>query len=85
MRDALVQIVLRLRDDVLKDREVNQNPLDGVGLRSLYPGSTDFSVPPVFPGVPLVGHLGYEQRGDTGSGLNMASTDSLCGYGSLPV
>lgn len=85
MRDALVQIVLRLRDDVLKDREVNQYPLDGVGLRSLYPGSTGFSMPEVLPGIPPVGHLGYEQRDDTGSGLNMASTDSLYGYRSLPV
>ncbi|KAL8108346.1 hypothetical protein AgCh_024710 [Apium graveolens] len=85
VRDALVQIVLRLRDDVLKDREVNQNPLDGVGLRSLYLGTTEFSVPADLPGVPPVGHSGYEQRGDTGSGLNMASTDSLYGYGSFPM
>ncbi|KAK1368983.1 KH domain-containing protein [Heracleum sosnowskyi] len=85
VRDALVQIVLRLRDDVLKDREVNQNPSDGVGLRSVYLGSADFSVPPVLPSVPPVGHLGYDQRGDTGSGLNMASTDNIYGYGSLPM
>ncbi|KAK1356797.1 hypothetical protein POM88_050053 [Heracleum sosnowskyi] len=81
VRDALVQIVLRLRDDVLKDREVNQNPSDGVGLRSLYPVSADFSVPPVLPSIPPVGHLDFEQRGDTGSGLNIASTDNNYGYG----
>ncbi|KAK1365272.1 hypothetical protein POM88_040833 [Heracleum sosnowskyi] len=57
VRDALIQIVLRLRDDVLKDREVNQNPSDGVGLHSLYPVSADFSVPPVLPSIPPVGHF----------------------------
>lgn len=85
MRDALVQIVLRLRDDVLRDREGNRNP-DGAGHGSLYPGSTSLSMPQVLPSIPPVGHAGYEQqRGDGGSGLSMLSSDSFYGYGSLPV
>ncbi|KAK1375498.1 RNA-binding KH domain-containing protein [Heracleum sosnowskyi] len=86
VRDALVQIVLRLRDDVLRDREGNRNPSDGVGLGSLYPGSASHSMPQVLPGIPPVSHTGYEQqRGDGGSGLNMLSSDSYYGYGSLPM
>ncbi|KAL8120779.1 hypothetical protein AgCh_017821 [Apium graveolens] len=34
-RDALVQIVLGLQNDVLRDKEGNRNPSDGVGLGSL--------------------------------------------------
>ncbi|KAL8113229.1 hypothetical protein AgCh_020522 [Apium graveolens] len=86
VRDALVQIVLRLRDDVLRDREGNRNPSDGVGHGSLYTGSVSHSVPRVLPGIPPVSHTGYEpQRGDGGSGLNMLSSDSFYGYGSLPM
>ncbi|WOG89673.1 hypothetical protein DCAR_0208911 [Daucus carota subsp. sativus] len=85
VRDALVQIVLRLRDDVLRDREGNRNP-DGAGHGSLYPGSTSLSMPQVLPSIPPVGHAGYEQqRGDGGSGLSMLSSDSFYGYGSLPM
>lgn len=86
MRDALVQIVLRLRDDVLQDREGSRNPSDGVGLGSLYPGSASHSMPQVLSGIPPVSHSGYEQqRGDGGSGLNMLPSDSFYGYGSLQV
>ncbi|XP_068656501.1 KH domain-containing protein At4g18375 [Aristolochia californica] len=87
VRDALVQIVLRLRDDVLKDKE-------GVGRSAPPP------LPPVEPpmyatggglavpsaALPSVAPLGYDQRMDhPNSGLGMFSTSSLYGYGSFPV
>lgn len=83
VRDALVQIVLRLRDDVLKDREGSRNQSDGVD--SYYSGGTGLSVPSVLRSIPPIAPLGYEQRADTGSGLGMLSSNSLYGYGSLSV
>lgn len=83
LRDALIQIVLRLRDDVLKDRDGGHNP--AVGAESLYPGSTGLSLPSVLPSVPQVAPLGYDQRVESGSGLGMLPSSSLFGYGSLPV
>lgn len=83
VRDALVQIVLRLRDDVLKDRDAARNP--SLGSDSMYSGGTGLSVPPLLSSVPPVTQLGYDQRADTGSGLGMISSSSLYGYGSLPV
>lgn len=82
MRDALVQIVLRLRDDVLKDREGNRS---NTGIDNVYPGGTDLSAPPALPSVPPAAQLSYEQRADTGSGLSMLSSSSHYGYGSLSV
>ncbi|KAA8519470.1 hypothetical protein F0562_013726 [Nyssa sinensis] len=83
VRDALVQIVLRLRDDVLKDREGDRNP--SAGTDSLYSGGAGHSVTSVLPSVPPVAPFGYEQRPETGSGLGMLSSSSLYGYGSLSM
>ena len=83
LRDALIQIVLRLRDDVLKDRDAGHNPI--VGAESLFPGSTGLSLPSVLPSVPQVTPLGYDQRAESGNGLGMLSSSGLFGYGSLPV
>ncbi|OVA14393.1 K Homology domain [Macleaya cordata] len=83
VRDALVQIVLRLRDDALKDREGNRNPPPASD--SMYPGSGGLSMASVLPSIPPVAPLGYDQRLETGSGLGMLSSSSLYGYGSLPV
>ncbi|XP_058198669.1 KH domain-containing protein At4g18375-like isoform X3 [Rhododendron vialii] len=83
VRDALVQIVLRLRDDVLKDRERGHN--QSAGADSYYSGGTGFSAHSVLPSVPPVAPVGYEQRDEAGSGLGMRSSSSLYGYGSLPV
>lgn len=83
VKDALVQIVLRLRDDVLKDRNGARNP--SVSTESLYSGGTSLSMPSVLPSVPPVAPLGYDQRADSGSGLGLISSSSLYGYGSLPV
>ncbi|XP_059665704.1 KH domain-containing protein At4g18375 [Cornus florida] len=83
VRDALIQIVLRLRDDVLKDRESGRNP--SAGADSLYSGASGLSLPPVLPSVPPVARMGYEQRAETGSGLGMVSSGSLYGYESLSM
>ncbi|CAL5341060.1 hypothetical protein CsSME_00047876 [Camellia sinensis var. sinensis] len=83
VRDALIQIVLRLRDDVLKDREGGHNT--SAGADSMYSSGTDFSMPSVLPRVPPVAPMGYEQRTESGSGLGMLSSGSLYGYGSLSV
>ncbi|XP_031259276.1 KH domain-containing protein At4g18375 [Pistacia vera] len=83
VRDALVQIVLRLRDDVLKDRDAARNP--SVGSDSMYSGGAGLSVPPLLSSGPPVTQLGYDQRAETGSGLGMLSSSSLYGYGSLPI
>ena len=83
VKDALVQIVLRLRDDVLRDRDGPHT--SSVGTESLYSGGTSLSVPSVLPSISQVAPLGYDHRTDSGSGLGMISSSSLYGYGSLPV
>ena len=83
VRDALVQIVLRLRDDVLKDRESGHKI--SAGSDSLYSSATGLSVPSFFPSIPPVASLGYERSAEPGSGLGMVSSSSHYGYGSLSV
>ncbi|CAL9015889.1 unnamed protein product [Prunus brigantina] len=83
LRDALIQIVLRLRDDVLKDRDGGHNPSGGA--ESLYSSGTGLSIPSVLPSVPPVTSLGYDQRAESGSGLGMHSSGSLYGYGSMSM
>lgn len=85
VRDALIQIVLRLRDDVLKEKDGDQNP--SLGPETLYAGggpglSLSSMLPPV---THTVAPLGYDQRAESGSGLGMVSSSSLYGYGSLSV
>ncbi|KAL4627604.1 hypothetical protein ACB092_05G177400 [Castanea dentata] len=83
VRDALIQIVLRLRDDVLRDRDAGHNP--SVSADSLFSAGTGLSVPSVLPSVPPVGSLGYDQRVESGSGLGILSSSGLYGYGSLSM
>jgi poly(rC)-binding protein 2/3/4 len=83
VRDALVQIVLRLRDDVLKEKDGGLNSL--VGTDSVYPVGAGLSIPSILPSVPPVAPMGYDQRAESGSGLGLLSSSSLYGYGSLPV
>lgn len=84
MRDALIQIILRLRDDVLRERDTGHNP--SVGAESLYSVGAGLSLPSVLPSVPPVATpLVYDQRTESETGLGMFSSSSLYGYGSLSV
>ncbi|KDP37996.1 hypothetical protein JCGZ_04639 [Jatropha curcas] len=83
VRDALVQIVLRLRDDILKEKDNGRNP--SAGADSLYSGGAGIPMPSLLPSVPPVAPLAYDQRAETGSGLGLLSTNSLYGYGSLAM
>lgn len=76
VRDALIQIVLRLRDDALKDRDSAGGRNTSVGAESLYSG---LSMPSLLPTVPS---MTYDQRADIGNGRPMLSSGSLYGYGS---
>ncbi|KAJ6766862.1 RNA-BINDING KH DOMAIN-CONTAINING PROTEIN [Salix purpurea] len=81
VRDALVQIVLRLRDDVLKEKDGGLN--SSVSTDSVYPVCAGISIPSILPSVPPVAPMGYDQRAESGSGLGLLSSNSLYGYGSL--
>lgn len=84
VRDALIQIVLRLRDDVLREKETGHNP--SIGAEPLYSGGAGLSVSSMLPSVPPVAaSLAYDQRTESGSGLGMLSSSGLYGYGSLSV
>ncbi|OVA08029.1 K Homology domain [Macleaya cordata] len=81
VRDALVQIVLRLRDDALKDRDGAQKTPHTAD--SLYSSGASLSVPTVLPSIPPVTPVSYDQRVDIGGGLGPLSSSSVYGYGSL--
>ncbi|XP_047251782.1 KH domain-containing protein At4g18375 isoform X4 [Capsicum annuum] len=83
VRDALIQIVLRLRDDVVKGREGNLNP--SAGADSLRSGGTGFSFAPVLPNVSPAAPLSYEHRVETGNGVGMRSSGSRYGHESLSM
>ncbi|KAL3616883.1 hypothetical protein CASFOL_039277 [Castilleja foliolosa] len=82
LRDALIQIVLRLRDDVLKDREDIRN--SSAGAEAYYPGGASIPASSVYRGLSSNAALGYEPRADTGSGLGLLSSSGY-GYGSLSM
>lgn len=81
VRDALIQIVLRLRNDALKDKDGASNPSGGAD--PLYTGSSSLSLPPVMH--PPVNPMGYEPRNESGSGAGMLSSGGLYKYGSLSM
>ncbi|KAJ7947322.1 KH domain-containing protein [Quillaja saponaria] len=84
VRDALIQIVLRLRDDVLKEKDSGHN--SSVGAEPLYSGGASLAVPSVLSSVqPVAAPLGYDQRAEVGSGLGMLPSGSLYGYGSFSM
>lgn len=82
VRDALVQIVLRLRDRAFRDKEGGHNgPATEPPQPALY--SRNISVQPsILPSIPPLSPLGYDQS-EAGSGLGMHSSNSLYRYGSL--
>ncbi|KAG8085609.1 hypothetical protein GUJ93_ZPchr0010g10562 [Zizania palustris] len=86
LRDALVQIVLRLRDDVLRDGVDRQNS-EKDGKRTvattdpLYASS--FPLPTLLPYRQQITPLGYDQRGEVERGLEVFQHSSSYGYSSL--
>ncbi|XP_057415852.1 KH domain-containing protein At4g18375-like isoform X2 [Lotus japonicus] len=84
VRDALIQIILRLRDDVLRERDTGHNPT--IGGESLYSGGAAYSLPPMLPSVSSVAApMVYDQRAESATGMGMLSSSSLYGYGSLSM
>lgn len=77
VRDALIQIVLRLREDVLGDR-------GSVSARNPPPARSDhsgFTIPPFVSSVPEYASVDFDQRRETGeSSLGMVSSDRFYGY-----
>ncbi|XP_027338426.1 KH domain-containing protein At4g18375-like [Abrus precatorius] len=82
VRDALIQIVLRLRDDVLTEKDIGHNP--PIFSESLYLNGSIYSVPPV-PVSPITAPLAYDQRAESETGLGMFSSSSLYDYGSFSM
>ncbi|KAF9605765.1 hypothetical protein IFM89_018431, partial [Coptis chinensis] len=83
VRDALVQVVLRLRDDVLKDREGGR---DTPAVDSIYSSGGGVLVHSALQSVPPVTSLGYDQRIDSASAYGLLSSRyNLCGYESFSV
>ncbi|KAH9609104.1 hypothetical protein KSS87_004470 [Heliosperma pusillum] len=84
VRDALIQIVLRLRDDVLNDADVITN--SSVAADHLYSGGGGFSMPLALQSVPPANHLGYQSRTESATGVGMLSSSSdFYKYGSLSM
>ncbi|KAK4778585.1 hypothetical protein SAY86_006113 [Trapa natans] len=85
VRDAIVQIVLRLRDEVLKEKDADRNL--SVGPDSLYAGGRPgLSLSSMLPSVtPAVSPLGYDHMVESGSSTGMISSSNLYGYGSLSM
>ncbi|KAK3121412.1 hypothetical protein QOZ80_8BG0652670 [Eleusine coracana subsp. coracana] len=86
LRDALVQIVLRLRDDVLKDRvDRRSSERDGklkiATTDPLYASS--LPLPAVLPYSQEVAPLGYDRRGETERGLDIFPRSRSYGYSSF--
>ncbi|KAF9588999.1 hypothetical protein IFM89_017678 [Coptis chinensis] len=83
VRDALVQVVLRLRDDVLKDREGGR---DTPAVDSIYSSGGGVPLHSALQSVPPVTSLGYDQRIDSASAYGLLSSrNNLYGYESFSV
>uniref|UniRef100_A0A1J3G100 KH domain-containing protein n=1 Tax=Noccaea caerulescens TaxID=107243 RepID=A0A1J3G100_NOCCA len=97
VRDALIQIVLRLRDDVLRDRETGSSrnqqhpPARSENNNSSFFSSTSgisntgLALPPpsFMSSVPQVASVDFDRRTETGTMLS--SSGGLYGYGSFPA
>ncbi|CAH9119248.1 unnamed protein product [Cuscuta europaea] len=67
VRDALIQIVLRLRADVLKEQEGEQKSSAFPDI--LHASGAHVSVPSVLPSIPQVAPLRYERSTESGAGI----------------
>ncbi|XP_013620913.1 PREDICTED: KH domain-containing protein At4g18375 [Brassica oleracea var. oleracea] len=77
VRDALIQIVLRLREDVLGDRG-SVSARNPPAARSDHSG---FTLAPFVSSVPEYASVDFDQRRETGeSSLGMVSSDRFYGY-----
>jgi poly(rC)-binding protein 2/3/4 len=90
LRDALVQIVLRLREDVLKESVDSQNSdrdgkLSVATTDSLYGSSLPFPALLPHSHSQQIAPLGYDRRGETERGLEVFPRTSSYGYSSLQV
>ncbi|WOL00448.1 hypothetical protein Cni_G09161 [Canna indica] len=86
LRDALVQIILRLREDALKDKDVNQSARkdSNQSVPAVDPlHSSSMSVPQVMPTIPSLGPLSYDQRAETERSLGVFPGNNLYGYNSM--
>ncbi|CAH8358961.1 unnamed protein product [Eruca vesicaria subsp. sativa] len=92
VRDALIQIVLRLRDDVLRDRETtgsrNQPPPARSEKSSFFSSGRSNAAalaltPSFMSSVPQVASVDFDRRPPESSILS--SSGGLYGYGSFPV
>lgn len=79
VREALIQIVLRLRDDLLKEKESDHNSLSAPEPIYTFPVSS------IIPNIPPVSRSSYEHGARTGTGLGMISSGSFYVHGSLPT
>ncbi|PWZ27864.1 KH domain-containing protein [Zea mays] len=86
LRDALVQIILRLREDVLKESVESQNSdkdgkLTTAISDSLY--GNNLSFPALLPQNPQIVSLGYDRRGESERALEVFPCTSSYGYSSM--
>ncbi|CAN1227231.1 KH domain-containing protein At4g18375 [Linum grandiflorum] len=78
VRDALVQIILRLREDVLRDRDGGHS---SAPAEPLYSGAPGLPVTSFLGTMPPINPLGYDRRVEAG----LLSSSSLHGYGPLSI
>ncbi|KAL9239773.1 hypothetical protein vseg_014062 [Gypsophila vaccaria] len=83
VRDALIQIVLRLRDDTLNDKDIGNNP--SAAADNLYPGTSGLSMPRPLQPAPPANHMGYEPRIESASGAGMWPSSDFQKYGSMTM
>ncbi|KAG6511852.1 hypothetical protein ZIOFF_029930 [Zingiber officinale] len=84
LRDALRQVVFRLREDSLKDKESNQNVHKDTN-QNVPLHSSSLSVPQVLPENPPRAPLSYDHRVEAERGLGGFSGSSLYGYNTMPA
>lgn len=83
VRDALIQIVLRLRDEVLKDQEGGKK--SSVVADVLHTRGAHLPVPSVLPSIPQAAPLRYERSTHSRSGLDFYSSNGAYGRDFPPV
>ncbi|KAK9747590.1 hypothetical protein RND81_02G002100 [Saponaria officinalis] len=86
VRDALIQIVLRLRDDALNDKDKGNNPSAAAAAAAadhLYPGTSGLSMPLALQPPAPANRMVYEPRIESDTGVGMWSSSGFQKYGSM--